>query len=63
MQTHLSYTLAQQHIDELRAAADHRRLAAQGAESRPARARRLVQMCRMHRPWGAAAPITLSSDA
>lgn len=39
MHTQLSYSLAEQHIDELRAGADRRRLVAQATLDRPAAAR------------------------
>ena len=64
MCTHISFSLAQQHIGDLRIAADRRRLAAEGSEIRPGFARRLRQIARVQRgPWAATARVPLSPNA
>jgi hypothetical protein len=64
MHSHLSYTLAQQHIDDLRTSADRSRLAAQAEGSRPGFARRLVQIRRaQRRPRAVSSRATLSPNS
>jgi hypothetical protein len=64
MHTHLSYLLAQQHISDLRASADRRRVAVLASGTRPAFVRRLVLIGGVRRrPRRPHQRVTLSPDS
>jgi hypothetical protein len=64
MYSHLSYSVAQQHIDELRAGADRRRLVAQATRDRTTVLSRLMQIARVQRrPRAVSSGVTLSPNA